>query len=45
MKNKRFLTILMAGLLSMSCFAFSACDEEDSSKNNSNDDDEWTNNH
>lgn len=57
MKTKKFITILLAGLLSLSCFCFVACDEENDDKNNTTsnsyngdydnlyDDDEWTDNH
>ena len=56
MKNKKFISILIASIFSLACISFAGCkDDTDSGKNNTNtsnndydntyDDDEWTNNH
>ena len=54
MKTKKFIAMLTACLLSISCLAFCGCDDEKDTQNNSNttndydnlyDDREWTDNH
>ena len=57
MKNKKFMAILIASMLTLTCLSFAGCkDDTDSQKNSSNssnnnynssydEEDEWTDNH